>query len=203
MKYSVIGSGSIGKALARRFSRSGIELGVANTRGAESLVSLVNEFGNKVIPLTVQEAVAADVVILAVPYRAHPKVAKELPSWAGKVVVDAMNAFNATAEELGGKQTSDVVASAFKGAKVVKAFNQSPAKLLAQDPGEGSRRRVMFVCGNGQEVEQRIVKLVGDLGFAAIALGRVDEGGKLLSIDGPLILQNLIKHGYRLDAKGA
>jgi hypothetical protein len=37
--------------------------------------------------------------------------------------------------------------------------------------------------------------LVGDLGFAAIALGRVDEGGKLLSIDGPLILQNLIKHG--------
>jgi 8-hydroxy-5-deazaflavin:NADPH oxidoreductase len=195
MKYSVIGSGSIGKALARRFSRSGIELGVANTRGAESLVSLVNEFGNKVIPLTVQEAVAADLVILAVPYRAHPKVAKELPSWAGKVVVDAMNAFNATAEELGGKQTSDVVASAFKGAKVVKAFNQLPAKLLAQDPGEGSRRRVMFVSGNDQEAEQRIVKLVGDLGFAAIALGRVDEGGKLLSIDGPLILQNLIKHG--------
>jgi predicted dinucleotide-binding enzyme len=195
MKYSVIGSGSIGKALARRFSRSGIELGIANTRGAESLVSLVNEFGNKVIPLTVQEAVAADVVILAVPYRAHPKVVKELPSWAGKVVVDAMNAFNATAEELGGKQTSDVVASAFKGAKVVKAFNQLPAKLLAQDPGEGSRRRVMFVSGNDQEAEQRIVKLVGDLGFAAIALGRVDEGGKLLSIDGPLILQNLIKHG--------
>jgi predicted dinucleotide-binding enzyme len=194
MKYAVIGSGSIGKALARRFSRSGIELGVANTRGAESLVSLVNEFGNKVIPLTVQEAVAADVVILAVPYRAHPKVAKELPSWAGKVVVDAMNAFHATAEELGGKQTSEVVASAFKGAKVVKAFNQLPAKLLAQDPGEGSRRRVI-VSGNDQEAEQRIVKLVGDLGFAAIALGRVDEGGKLLSIDGPLILQNLIKHG--------
>jgi predicted dinucleotide-binding enzyme len=116
MKYSVIGSGSIGKALARRFSRSGIELGVANTRGAESLVSLVNEFGNKVIPLTVQEAVVADVVILAVPYRAHPKVAKQLPGWVGKVVVDAMHAFNATAEELGGKQTSDVVASAFKGA---------------------------------------------------------------------------------------
>jgi predicted dinucleotide-binding enzyme len=154
----------------------------------------VNEFGNKVIPLTVQEAVAADVVILAVPYRAHPKVAKELPSWAGKVVVDAMNAFHATAEELGGKQTSEVVASAFKGAKVVKAFNQLPAKLLAQDPGEGSRRRVI-VSGNDQEAEQRIVKLVGDLGFAAIALGRVDEGGKLLSIDGPLILQNLIKHG--------
>lgn len=194
MKYAVIGSGSIGKALARRFSRSGIELGVANTRGAESLVSLVNEFGNKVIPLTVQEAVAADVVILAVPYRAHPKVAKELPSWAGKVVVDAMNAFHATAEELGGKQTSEVVASAFKGAKVVKAFNQLPAKLLAQDPGEGSRRRVI-VSGNDQEAEQRIVKLVGDLGFAAIALGRVDEGGKLLSIDGPLILQDLIKHG--------
>jgi predicted dinucleotide-binding enzyme len=77
----------------------------------------------------------------------------------------------------------------------VKAFNQLPAKLLAQDPGEGSRRRVMFVSGNDQEAEQRIVKLVGDLGFAAIAPGRIDEGGKLLSIDGPLILQDLIKHG--------
>ena len=81
MKYSVIGSGSIGNSTA---AGSGIELGVANTRGAESLVSLVNELEKKAIPPTVQEAGAADVVILAVPYRAHPKVAKELPSGRAK-----------------------------------------------------------------------------------------------------------------------
>ena len=36
------------------------------------------------------------------------------------------------------------------------------------------------------------VKLVGDLGFAPIALGKINEGGALLRKGGPLVLQNLV-----------
>ncbi|MGM9480712.1 hypothetical protein ACS5PN_05915 [Roseateles sp. NT4] len=36
-------------------------------------------------------------------------------------------------------------------------------------------------------------KLAADLGFAPVPLGKVNEGGRLIGMGGPLILQNLIK----------
>ena len=102
MTYSIIGSGNVGTALARQFARSGIAVGIANTRGPDSIAPLAKELGDKVVPLTLEEALKADVVILAVPFRAHTNVARALSSWAGKVVVDAMNTYGVSPEELAG-----------------------------------------------------------------------------------------------------
>jgi hypothetical protein len=140
-----------------------------------------------------QEALGAEVVILAVPFRAHRAVAAGLPDWTGKIVVDAMNTYGVPPEELEGALSSDVVARAFPGAKIVKTFNQLPAKLLAANPVEGNGRRVMFVAGNDADANARVGELVQSLGFAAIDLGRIDEGGALLALGGPLVLQKLLK----------
>ena len=40
MKYAIIGSGKIGTALARTFTRKNIEVAIANSRGPETLASL-------------------------------------------------------------------------------------------------------------------------------------------------------------------
>jgi len=40
-----------------------------------------------------------------------------------------------------------------------------------------------------------VAGLVSDLGFAPIRLGKVSEGGLLIGMGGPLILQNLVKLG--------
>ena len=106
-----------------------------------------------------------------------------------------MNTYGVPVEELKGRASSDVVASAFPGAKVVKTLNQLPAKLLAMDPAENGGRRVMFVSSNDDTAAVSIAKLVGDLGFAPIVLGRIDVGGVLLERGAPLVLQNLIKRG--------
>ena len=135
MTYSIIGSGNVGTALARQFARSGITVGIADTRGPDSIAPLAQELGDKVVPLTLFEAIEAEVVVLrrAVPRPSLP-VASALSNWAGKVVVDAMNTYGVSPEELAGRASTDVVAAAFPGAKVVKTLNQLPAKLLAQDP---------------------------------------------------------------------
>lgn len=195
MTYSIIGSGNVGTALARQFARSGIAVGIANTRGPDSIAPLVKELGDKVVPLTLEDALKADVVILAVPFRAHTTVAEALPSWSGKVVVDAMNTYGVSPEELKGQASTDVVSSAFPGAKVVKTLNQLPAKLLAQDPAVNGGRRVMFVSSNDEGAESAMAKLVADLGFSPVMLGKVNEGGMLIGMGGSLILQNLVKLG--------
>lgn len=136
MTYSIIGFGNVGTALALQFARSHTPVGMANTRGPDSIASRAKELGSKVVPLTLQDALKADVIILAVPFRSHATVAAALSSWSGKVVVDAMNTYGVSPEELKGQESTDLVASAFPGAKVVKTLNQLPAKLLAQDPYE-------------------------------------------------------------------
>ena len=195
MTYSIIGSGNVGTALAGQFARSGIAVGIANTRGPDSIASIAKDLGDKVVPLTLPDALKADVIILAVPFRAHAAVAGALSSWSGKLVIDAMNIYGVSPEELKGQDSTDLVASAFPGAKVVKTLNQLPAKLLAQDPAANGGRRVMFVSSNDEGAEASAAKLVGDLGFSPIALGKIDEGGKLINLGGPLILQNLVKQG--------
>ncbi|PIF16734.1 MULTISPECIES: NADPH-dependent F420 reductase [unclassified Acidovorax] len=195
MNYAIIGSGNVGSALARQFARSGIAVSIANRRGAGSLTSLTAELGPKVTASSLSDAIKADVIILAVPFRAHAAIGAEKPDWAGTTVIDAMNTYGIDPEELQGKASSDVVASAFKGAKVVKTLNQLPAKLLAKDPAENGGRRVMFVSSNDDAASASIAQLVESLGFATIALGRVDKGGLLLERGAPLVLQNLIKLG--------
>ncbi|MEO6280104.1 NAD(P)-binding domain-containing protein [Roseateles sp.] len=195
MTYSIIGSGNVGSALARQFARSGIAVGIANTRGPDSIEALKNEFAGYVTPLSLQDAIKADVVILAIPFAAHKAVARAGAQWAGKIVVDAMNTYGVPPEELKGQPSSAVVASAFEGARVVKSLNQLPAKLLAADPVEHGGRRVMFLAGDETRAVASIAKLVGDLGFAPVVLGTLGEAGTLLDKGGALVLQNLIKQG--------
>lgn len=195
MNHAIIGSGNVGSALARQFARSGIAVSIANTRGADSLAGFAAELNPYVTASSLSDALKANVIILAVPFRAHAAIGAEKQDWAGTTVIDAMNTYGIDPEELQGKASSDVVASAFKGAKVVKTLNQLPAKLLAKDPAENGGRRVMFVSSNDDAASASVAQLVESLGFATIALGRVDKGGLLLERGAPLVLQNLIKLG--------
>jgi predicted dinucleotide-binding enzyme len=194
MSYSIIGSGKVGGALARHFARIGIPVGVANTRGPNSLVALVNELGDRVIAQSIEEALKADVVILAIPFSAHQDIGRKLASWDGKIVIDAMNTYGVSPEALGDLASTDVVARAFVGAKLVKTFNQLPAALLAKDPAKDGGRRVMFVWSRDSAAATSVSELVEKIGFAPISLGGGNEGAKMLGLGGPLILQNFIKH---------
>src|SRR3546814_16684417 len=88
MNYAIIGFGKIGQALARAFARSGIDVSVATTRDPESFASDAAAIGPGIIPKTLAEAVKADIVFLAVRYESHRDVAKALPSWQGKIIID-------------------------------------------------------------------------------------------------------------------
>ena len=79
MSYAIIGFGAIGQALARAFARSNIEVTVASRRPSEALLPQAQAIGPKVIPRRLQEALKADVIILAVLFEGHRDVAKVLP----------------------------------------------------------------------------------------------------------------------------
>jgi len=192
--YAIIGSGNIGSALARQLTRVGIAYSIANKSGPDSLRPLVEELGGTIVAKSLEAAVDANVVLLAIPFGTVETFAQIRDDWSGKIVIDATNAYGATPEYLAGRLSSDIVAAAFRGASVVKAFNYLPARVLARNPTEHGSRRVMFIAGNHDEANATVVALAEQLGFAPIVLGRIDEGGRLLNVSGPLLLHNLVEH---------
>jgi 8-hydroxy-5-deazaflavin:NADPH oxidoreductase len=142
----------------------------------------------------VKEALEADIVLLAIPFVAVEKFASIHDDWSGKIVIDATNAYGVPPEVMAGRLSSDIVASAVPGASVVKAFNQLPAGLLARDPSQDGGRRVMFIASNDDKASASVKALAEQFGFSPILLGRIDEGGRLLHIPGPLVLHNLVEY---------
>lgn len=196
MSYAIIGSGAIGGALAKQFARNKIAAVISNRRGPASLEEEVKVFASTVSASNVDDALNAEVIILAVPFGAVEEVAGQRGDWTGKIVVDATNAIEFPAfrpMDFGGKPSTQVVATQFKGAKVVKAFNTLPAAVLAEEPRVGDGHRTLFVSGDHTDANEQIAALATSLGFSPITLGRLEEGGLLQQFGGPLTVHSLIK----------
>jgi len=198
MSYAIIGFGKIGQALAKAFARNGIEVSVATTRDPESFAADAAAIGPTIIPKKLAEAIKADIVFLAVRFESHRDVAKALPTWKGKTIVDVTNAYGVSPEELGGQPSSaKVVAQAFAGGRLVKGFNHLVAAVLEQDPAVHGGRRVVFLASDDDGAAAEIGALAENLGFSPIKLGGLSEGGLLVQARGnswgQLIFKDLVK----------
>jgi hypothetical protein len=153
--------------------------------------------GPTVVAKSLQDALEADTIILAVPFGEHREVAKALPSWKGKTVIDAMNAFGVPPEELDGLPSSAFAAKSFTGARFVKGFNHLIAAILATDPNVEGGHRVVFLSSDDEDAIGPVADLAKQLGFAPVNLGKLNEGGALVHARGrtwgPLIFQDLFK----------
>ena len=199
MSYAIVGFGAVGQALARAFARKNIDVTVASRRPPEVLAPQARAIGPTVVAKSLRNAVEADTIILAVPFGEHSEVAKALPSWEGKTVIDATNAFGVPVEDLDGLPSSAIIAKAFPGAKFVKGFNHLPAGVLAEDPAITGGRRVVFLSSDDESATATVAALAVQLGYAPVSLGKIAEGGQLVQardkIWAPLIFQDLFKKG--------
>jgi 8-hydroxy-5-deazaflavin:NADPH oxidoreductase len=199
MNYAIIGFGAVGQALASAFARKGVQVAVASRRQPESLASQAEAIGRTVIPSSLQDALHADTILLAVPFREHQAVLKAATSWKGKILIDVTNAFGVPLEELQDLPSSVVISRALPDAKLVKAFNHLPAAKLAADPEVNGGRRVIFLSGDDEGAIAKVAALVEQLGFAPVSLGKLAEGGSLVQARdrtwAPLIFQDFVKFG--------
>jgi predicted dinucleotide-binding enzyme len=184
MSYAVIGFRNIGQALAKAFARKNIEVSVATTRDQASFASDAAAIGARVIPKRLADAIKTDIIFLAVRFEAHPEVAKALPAWQGKTIIDVTNAFGVPPDRLGDQPSSRFVAQAFGGARLVKGFNHLGAAVLDQDPAVHGGKRVVFLASDDDDAATEIAALAENIGFSPIKLGGLSEGGLLVQARG-------------------
>jgi len=186
----IIGAGRIGKAMAQTARRAGRQVVIANSRGPQSLASVVEGLGDGVSAGTVKEAAAADIVVLAVMWPDVPQAVEGL-EWHGRIVIDPTNDFEPS--DLDGHTSSEVVAEFVAPARVVKAANTLVAAVLGSDPHEAGGQRVIFLSGDDGDAKFEVVALFEDAGFFVVDLGGLGEGGRMQQVGAPLAGHNLIR----------
>jgi predicted dinucleotide-binding enzyme len=117
-----------------------------------------------------QAAADAEVVLLAVPWRAVPDALKEAGDLSGKVLLDCTNPLTPDFAGLvlgttgsAGEQVARVAA----GARVVKVFNTNGAAHMA-DPDYGTSKVTMLYAGDDSGAKQVAAHLAADLGFEPV-----------------------------------
>jgi hypothetical protein len=186
----IIGAGRIGQAMARTARRAGREVVIANSRGPESLSTLVGALGDGVSAGTVKDAAAAGIVVVAVTWPDVPQAVDGL-DWEGRIVIDPTNDFDPS--DLDGRTSSEVVADLVAPAHVVKAANTVGAGVLGSDPHQAGGQRVMFLSGDDAEAKSEVAAMFEDAGFFVVDLGGLREGGRMQQVGAPLAGHNLIR----------
>ncbi len=186
----IIGAGHIGQVMARIALRAGREVVIANSRGPESLTSVVRALGDGVSAATVKEAAAADIVVLAMMWPDVRRAVEGL-EWEGRIVIDPTNDFDPS--DLNGRTSSEVVADLVAPARVVKAGNTFEAAVLGSDPHEAGGQRVIFVSGDDVDAKAEVIALFQEAGFFTVDLGSLARGGEMQQFRGPLAGLNLVR----------
>src|ERR1700742_4931731 len=189
MKIGFIGAGKVAQTIAKHVLPFGHRVLLSNTRGPESLASIVKELGPGAVAGTPQQAAEQDVVVLAVMWPHVEEALSSVSDWKGRVLLDTTNrvaSFNPfSLGDLSGITSSEIVANYATGAKVVKAFNSVPMAWIS-DFSPTKPRTVLFVSGDDEGTKKPIIDLIDRIGLEPVDLGSLAVGGRLQQLGGPL-----------------
>jgi predicted dinucleotide-binding enzyme len=180
-----IGAGNIGSQVARLAIASGYNVVVSNSRGPETLASLVAELGPKARAATAADAAkAGDIVVVTVPlknYRAVPVEPLE-----GKIVIDTNNYYperDGHIPELDNESTttSELLQTHLPKSKAVKAFNHIYAAQLTTDgrPAGTPNRRALVIAGDDRDAKAVVTRLLDQFGFDTVDAGPLTESWRI------------------------
>lgn len=181
MNVTIIGAGNMARGIGSRLVATGNHVTISG-RNPEKVGNLVGTLqkaakkGGAAKSLPYGQAIADQLIVLAVPYPANVDIAREYgDKLGGKTLVDICTPLNATYDGLttpAGTSAGEELAKAVPaGTKVVKSFVTNFAQTLADGQVAGQPLDV-FVAGDDPQAK----KVVNDL-LESSGLRPLDTGG--------------------------
>jgi predicted dinucleotide-binding enzyme len=181
----LIGAGHIGSQIARLAVSHGYRVVISNSRGPETLATLVAELGPNARAATAAGAASdGDIVVVTVPLKNYRDVPVE--PLAGKIVIDTNNYYpqrDGHIPELDNESTttSGLLQAHLPTSKVVKAFNHIYAAHLTTDgrPAGSKDRRALVIAGDDADAKRTVSGLLDRFGFDTVDAGPLKEGWRI------------------------
>ncbi|MNE37975.1 NADPH-dependent F420 reductase [Lelliottia amnigena] len=179
-RIAVLGTGHIGKTLARSLASAGYSVKVANSRGPETIAPDVLETGAEAAD-AVSAMQDAQVVILSIPMAKLADIApliRKLPRHV--IVADTSNYYphrDGNIDAFSDGEVESAWVAHLLSRPLVKAWNAIGSDSLAtKGKAEGMAGRISIpVAGNIEEHKKMVMRLVSDTGFDAFDAGTVEE----------------------------
>ncbi|MDQ0810369.1 putative dinucleotide-binding enzyme [Streptomyces sp. B3I7] len=177
-----IGSGQIGRTVARLAVGAGHRVVLSNSRGPRTLADTIAELGPRASAATSEEAATAgDLVVVTVPVKAFPDLPAAMP--AGKTVIDTCNygpERDGHIPELdnGSLTSSELLLRHLPEARPVKAFNNIYYKHLLSlaRPAGAADRSFLPIAGDSAPAKAEVTAFIESLGYGVADAGPLAEG---------------------------
>ncbi len=192
MRIGVLGSGEVGRTMARGFHVRGHDV-VIGSRDANKpeLREWLEGDGAGIRPVTFAEAAAhGELLVLAVLGNAAEEAIAEAgpENFAGKVVIDAMNPLDFSAGfppklSISGEDSlGERVQRALPDARIVKAFNTIGSPYFV-DPSFSEGRPTMLIAGDDEPAKATVGDVLADFGWPEpVDIGGIEGSRELEAI---------------------
>ncbi|WP_241235986.1 MULTISPECIES: NAD(P)-binding domain-containing protein [Xanthomonas] len=176
MKIGILGTGFMGRVLARKLAAAGHDVKVANSRGPGSIAEEILETGAHAA--TAEEALQdVDVVILAMPHPGFEKIRHLVAGLPEQTtVIDISNYFpgrDPVNPELDGDKAESEWVRDYFGRPIAKAWNSiGMLSFEINGRGKGEQGRIALPVSADRPQDQEIaLRLVEDTGFDGFYAG--------------------------------
>ncbi|XP_071085999.1 metalloreductase STEAP4-like [Haliotis cracherodii] len=174
-RIGVIGTGTFGRALAKRLVHSGYDVIIGSRKPACRILSEYDECLCDVQLTTITECVTLCEVVFVALHSEHfaDTLTPLTDIFTDKITIDVSNRDSPSSKT----SNAELLQSLLPTATVVKAFNTTSAYVMDNDIAGGSRK--IFIASNAVIARDRVSNLARDMGFGPVDLGGLTSSRRM------------------------
>ncbi len=182
-KVGILGSGDVGKTLAKGFLKHGYQVAIGSDH-AEKVEEFKGENPQIEIATFEQVSQTGDIVVLCVKGTVAEKIIEKVKRHlSGKTVIDATNPIADVPPQNGvlklfttlDESLMERLQKIAPDARFVKALNSVGSGLMINPNFKDNTKPTMFICGNNDDAKMKVYEILEKFGFEIEDMGKAES----------------------------
>ena len=182
-KIGILGSGDVGKTLAKGFLKYDYQVAIGSDH-VEKLAEFKSENPKMETTTFEQAAQSADIVVLCVKGTVAEKIVEKVKRHlSGKTVIDSTNPIADAPPQNGvlkyftslDESLMERLQRIAPDALFVKAFNSIGSGLMINPDFGDDAKPTMFICGNNDDAKKKVYEILEKFGFEIEDMGKAES----------------------------
>ena len=183
VKVGILGSGDVGKLLAKGFLKNGYQVAIGSDH-PEKLAEFKRENPEMETATFEQAAQSGDIVVVCVKGTVAEKIVEKVKRHiTGKTVIDTTNPIADAPPQNGvlkyftslEESLMERLQTIAPDAQFVKAFNSIGSTLMVNPEFGDDTKPTMFICGNNDDAKKKVHEILEKFGFEVEDMGKVES----------------------------
>lgn len=182
-KVGIIGSGDVGKTLAKGFLKHGYQVAIGSDH-TEKLAEFKRENPQIETATFEQAAQSGDIVVLCVKGTVAEEIIEKVKRHlSGKTVIDTTNPIADAPPQNGvlkfftslDESLMERLQKIAPDAQFVKALNSIGSGLMINPNFGDNTKPTMFICGNNEDAKKKVYEILEKFGFEIQDMGKAES----------------------------